>query len=199
MFIGDVNMIVFWTGFFTLVSSLGSIWMREYFERRKDSNRSEKQKAIEAYSLADKLLFSHNLREIVCSNLLSDSTYNSNNILSNREDTFFSDLEKLELIILENFFDLNSYFVELKSVLCAYAQFLLGIICNSKGHGVHPEFFEQNKKNYQASVIAASTNLKEKLNDIYINKKQPDINIYSCINLLKYSISAFFKKPGQNN
>lgn len=190
-------MAAFWTGFFTLLAALGAVWLKDHLERKKEYKYTLKQKAIEAYTLANRLVHAHNAKEIICSNLIQDANYKYQDMLTNFPDTMFVDLEKLELLIVENFLDLNDDFLQLNKVLLAEASKLFGIISNPKSNDIKLEEFEESKKNYQNQVLIASRDLRKKLIDRYINVVQPPINFYDSIFSIKSIINNFFKKQPQ--
>ena len=188
---------VFWTGFFTLLASMGTVWLKDHLDRKKEYKHTIKQKAIQAYTLANRLIHTNNVKEIICSNLLQNANYNSEYMLKNNPDTTYEDLQKLELLIVENFFNLNDDFLMLNKIIVNEAFILWGIISNPSFKEIRREEFEQDKKKYQDNVITTSSNLRKKLIDQYINRTKPLINIYDVSSLLKKIIKNFFKKPAE--
>ena len=90
----------------------------------------------------------------------------------------YEDLQKLELLIVENFFDLNADFLKLNSIIVNEASRLIGIISNPKDNVIRQEEFAQQNNKYQKDFIDSSSSLRKKLIEQYINVTQSPMNIY---------------------
>lgn len=185
----------FWTGFFTSTAAFGGIWLKDYLDRKKTNIQTTREKAIEAYTLVNKLLHTHNIRYIMCSNLIKDSSYNWIEIIKNFPDTIFSDLERLEILIIENFYTLSDSYNNLSLDILKEYSFLSGIL-TGKNNNFTNEELEKRKNEY----LNQNLELRKKITDqllIYINIKPTPVNMYVYYYSLKKTFKDFFKKDYQ--
>ncbi|SPX59380.1 hypothetical protein [Legionella feeleii] len=155
----------FITGFFTLIAALGAIFLKDHLENRKHLKTSLKQKAIEAYSLADSRNFTLAEMRVLCGKLVNDKNYSYTNL---PKESVLENLAKLEILIIENFYDLNPAFLNLNRIIITQYVFLSEIIVNNS---VAESEFRKRENDYQSSLVEASLFLKNELIEKYINQK----------------------------
>jgi hypothetical protein len=184
----------FWTGFFTLFAALGAVWLKDYLDRRKTFHLTTRQKAIEAYSLSNSLIHTLNAKEVICINLLRDHSYKYWEMLNNFPDTMSEHMERLELLIVDNFYDLNADFLKVKKIMIDRASFLLAIITAPKNDKLSKESndFENVKSKFQTDIIKATSILQDKLNIQYINKKVTHPNVFDYFAKVYDFLRQFF-------
>jgi hypothetical protein len=172
----------FWTGFFTLFAALGAVWLKDYLDRRKTFHLTTREKAIEAYSLSSSLIHTLNAKEVICINLLRDNSYEYWIMLNNFPDTMSEHLEKLELLIVDNFYDLNTDFLKAKIIMIDRASLLLAIITAPKNDKLSKESndFDNVKRQFETDIINATSILQNKLIIQYINKEVTHLNLFDC-------------------
>jgi len=175
------------TGTFTLIAAFGGVWLRDYFENKKTIKMTLKQKALEAYALADQIPHALISKQVICSNLTRDPNYNYFELQKAYPDNSFSILAKLELLIIENFYDINlrEKFNELNILVINQSDDLLKIM--SKSVSINEEEFITSRDKYNKQASKISTNIKDELNDRYINKKKNE-----CCNVTQL-ITKFMK------
>jgi hypothetical protein len=183
----------FFTGFFTLVAALGGVWLKDHLDNKKISKSTVKQRAIESYTLAGRLMHSLNSRMVICANLLKDKNYNYAEIDKSYPDTSSADLEKLELLIIENFYDLNVQLLVINKIILDQSRFLLNIMTNVPNQEFESKFISTNET-YDSNIVGACAKLRYDLIEKYINKKDPHINIFNCMDSIKKWLKNFFSK-----
>lgn len=57
----------FITGLFTLLAAFGGIWLKDHLDQKRAFKSTRKQKAVEAYALAGKLMSSLTVLTVICS------------------------------------------------------------------------------------------------------------------------------------
>ena len=85
-----------------------------------------KQKAIQSYMLAGRVTHSLTSMMVICANLVKDKKYNYAEIYNNKSDTSSETIEQLELLIIENFYDLNPQLFKIEK--CIKFDFLYKIV-----------------------------------------------------------------------
>lgn len=179
----------FTTGLFTLAGAFGGIWLKDHLESSKLVKSTTKQKAIEAFALANSLTHSLNYMRVLCQNVFKSPDYpwmELYNKVPNDEK-----IEKLELLIIENFYELNPEFNILNAVLIKHRQYLLNILFNKKRED---SAFEAKDQVFIDEVIVASKNLKDKLLKKYINVTSPRRNIFYYTDAIKDLTKFFFSR-----
>ena len=91
----------FITGLFTLLAALGGIWLKDNLDQKKINESTCKQKAVEAYMLAGRLMQSLSMMQAICSNFLNNREYPYKEIFKAHTDTSSGTMEKLELLMKE--------------------------------------------------------------------------------------------------
>jgi len=168
-------------GSFTLGAALGTVWLKDHLENKKDSQKTLRQKAIEAYAIADKLIHCLIITTIICEYLLEDKNFNYTELQKNNPDTSNEILGQLEINILENFYDLKPQFDVVNKLLTTQKRYLWGIISDihKKGFSHEKSDFDALTKDYQNNIIYATQDLKAALNEKYINNQREK----GCISL----------------
>jgi hypothetical protein len=167
----------FIVGFFTLLAALSTVWLKDYLENRKLFKSTIKQKAIEAYALTNRVMYSLTMKQTICNYLMSDKEFSLVEHMKTYPDTEIEVsselLGELEILIIEHFYDLEPQFQDVNTCIINYSAFLSKIICN-----VHkPELtinnsdFESAKDKFTDDIVKTTSVLRDKLNAGYINKE----------------------------
>lgn len=188
----------FITGLFTLLAALSGICLKDHLDHKKSIAMTRKQKAVEAYALAGKLMHSLNTLKVICSNLIQDKNYSYIDMYNN-DPTINSDiLEKLELLIVENFYDLksNAELLEVEATINSYNCYLYNIIIttHSQEFKLNSETFTNETKKRDISLVNSCHKLRSSLIDKYINIQAPKTTVYSLAKSAKQHIKCFFTK-----
>ena len=187
----------FFTFVGTLSAAFGGVWFKDYLDNKKISKSTIKQKAIESYALSGRLIHSLNSKQVVCANLLKDKDFNVYVEIEKRNpDTSLDDLEKLELLIVENFYDLNDDFLEINKLISEQLSFLLNIIINfdKPGLNITDDNFKDTNKKFIKAIQNACIKMRKTLLEKYINVPDTRITICSCANYIIKSTRDFFRK-----
>jgi hypothetical protein len=117
----------FTTSLFMVSGPLAGIWLQSHIAKKNSHKATVRQKAIEAYALVNRLPYGLISFQVTCRSLLQNPKYMNSEILENTFDTIQDMLGKLELIIVENFFDLNQEYLKCNSIMLEYASYLINI------------------------------------------------------------------------
>lgn len=186
------------TGLFTLGGTLGGAWLNDHMANKKSTKLTVKQKALEAYTLTERLTNSLNAKQVLCTFMLKDDKFNYTEYYKNYPDTMSDDLAKLELLIVENFSDLDKALLDFQEILINQAQFLFKIIINKTNDKAFVTIgeLEENIKQYRINVVKAGHALRKNLINQYINKIPPHFNVYTSLNRVIAFVKKAFEKPG---
>ncbi|HAT8621160.1 hypothetical protein SDA16_02605 [Legionella pneumophila serogroup 1] len=178
------------TGSFTLATALSITLLNDYLATKKEQKMTGKQKAIKLYALLDKPIRSLSAKIVIVQNILKDAKFDYSKLLQESDNTL-SVLEEIEILVIENFYDLNEYFFELMRAVNSWDLYLLAVITGSVV-GIKPEDFNNETKNRNNEIIKLQTNLKDEIINRYIkpNAKRQE-NGSSC-NLIQH-LKNFFK------
>lgn len=183
----------FFTGFFTLTAALSSIWLKDYLDNKKIYKSTTKQKATESYILANRVMRSLSSSQLICANLLKDKNYNYLDMLDKFPNTSLEELEKLELLIVENFYDLYYEFINMSKIINKHSKFLSGIILNVPNTEVTDLIFKEKTDQFDSEIIISCNKLQNAIMDKYINIKS-HVNIFVFTNSIKVFLQEFIKK-----
>lgn len=163
-------------GFFTLAG----IWLKDYLDNKNLAKSTIKEKAIEAYALTNKLNNSTTSRRVICENLIINKEYPYARIEEKYPDMTSEILENLELLIIENFYDLKEEFAVVNKIMVTQVSYLLNIMVdvNTPEFNLEISSFKANQEIFTTSIIKATTNLKENLIAKYINKLKKPIPMW---------------------
>lgn len=103
----------FTTGIFALLGAFGGIYLKDYLEQKNSHIKSTRQKAVEAYALTNKVPFTFTSLVVLCKYTIRDPHNSHSNSNENWEKTM-EILEKLELLIIENFINLNPELISIR-------------------------------------------------------------------------------------
>ncbi|HHT9838701.1 TPA: hypothetical protein ACT9IZ_002835, partial [Legionella pneumophila] len=92
----------FITGLFTLIAALSGVWLTYHLSNKKTNQLLMKGKAAEAYRLTSSLVRFLHINEAICHNIITGKT-DINRYLKEDQTELFDQLEKLQLLILQNF------------------------------------------------------------------------------------------------
>ncbi len=160
-------------GFLASGSVLGGVWLKDYLDNRKVSKSTIRQKAIKAYSICGKMPYSLGSRIIACKYLLKDKSFNAEKLIKNNPDISLNLLEDLQLLIIENFYDLAADFYQVQNSIFEQLKFLTDIRCNISSNEcqLSDDDFEKKTEQLNREIILVVNTLQKKLNKNYINNK----------------------------
>lgn len=180
----------FLIGLFTLTGTLSGIWLKDYLEHKNLRLNSLKQKAIATYILCNHLQKSLTTQQVICKNLIKDPNFNYVEIQQSRTNTILEDLEKLEILIIENFSDLYEEFLQFNSTVISHYKYLLSIMSAPKQTSVTIVELNSEIDSYNTQMTKSTHGLKQELKEQFINK--PDV--YPNFYRYKASVTSFLKK-----
>jgi len=185
----------FITGLFTLLAALGAIWLKDHLDQKKTAKSTRKQKAVEAYMLCGRLMHSLSMLHVICANLIDNKNYPYTEIWKDHPDTSSATLEKLELLIIENFYDLNLQLFAVEQAVNTYGRYLINIVANihQEGFTVSRKEFDDSSSQYAAKLVESCHALRAGLIDKHISLiGHPNFHTY--IKDLKQFKVNFLKK-----
>ncbi|CAM2742279.1 hypothetical protein [Legionella pneumophila] len=180
----------FLIGLFTLTGTLSGIWLKDYLEHKNSHLNTLKQKAIAAYGLCNHLQKALTTQQVICTNLIKDQNFNYVELHRNFPNTVLEDLEKLEVLIIENFSTLYEDFLQFNSIVISHYKYLLSIMSAPKQTSVTSEELKSEIDSYNTQIIKSTHGLKQGLQEQFINK--PDI--YPNFYRYKASVTSFLKR-----
>lgn len=187
----------FVTGLFTLLAALGGIWLNDHLDQKKVFKSTRKQKAVEAYALAGKLMSSLTVLTVICSNLIQDKNYAYADMYNNNPNTSSDILEKLELIIVENFYDLTIRLklLEVETTVNSYSRYLFNIMTtiHNQSFQLDSAKFTKETTEFDQSLVQTCHNLRSSLIE-YINITAPRITFYTLLESAEQRIKLFFTR-----
>lgn len=188
----------FFTGLFTLLAALSSIALKDYLDRKNVIKLTKKQKAVEVYALVGKLQYSLSLLRVICSNLIIDKNYPYTSIYNSDEyHTCMSILEKIELHIVENFYDLitRGYLLQVEANIVDFNKYLNDIICNvySQSFNINMDMFSEKTNKYQVDLVNSCHKLRSQMIDSYINVPDQQANLPSILHNTRLWVINFLK------
>ncbi|KTD47424.1 hypothetical protein Lqui_2350 [Legionella quinlivanii] len=184
----------FLIGLFTLTGTLSGIWLKDYLEHKTSRLNSLKQKAIATYILCNHLRKALIVQQIVCKGIIEDPNYNYAQLKQDRPDTVLEDLEKMEILIVENFSNLYEDFLQFNSMIISHYRYLLRIMSNKQQISVNTDELKTEIDSYESQMTRLTNNLNQKLKEQFINR--PDIypNFYRYKAAVISFWQNFFKK-----
>lgn len=183
----------FITGLFTLLAALGGIYLKDYLEQKSIHKKSSRQRAVEAYALINKIPYSLIYLVVLCKNAVNDTKTDSyvKSMVEFNEKT--PDLlEAVELIIIENFTNLQGDLLPIQQNIVGLRSFLIENI--SKPLSSDKEV-DKRWKEFSANILRSTSDLNSKLLTQYINVKPPKRNFYLLKNKIWSNLVSFFSKP----
>jgi hypothetical protein len=188
----------FSTGLFTLLGALGAIWLKDHLDQKKASKSTRKEKAVEAYALTGKLMRSLTALKVICSNLIQDKNFSYTDFYKNNPDTSTETLEKLELIVVENFYDptTRQELLEVEKAITFYSNYLYTIITTLPNHEppLNDETFKKKINEFDQTLIQSCHNLRNNIINKYINQTAPRATFYTLLEDAKQHFKLFFTK-----
>lgn len=152
------------TGSFTLATALSITLLNDYLATIKDHKMTKKQKAIRLYAMLDKPARSLSAKIVIAQNIIKDVKFDYSKLLQEGDKTL-SVLGEIEILVIENFYDLHEYFFELMRAVNAWDLYLLAIITGGVA-GITPEDFSKEIRKRNDEII----NLQVKLKDEVLNR-----------------------------
>lgn len=185
----------FFTWFFTLLTALSTICLKDYLDNKKSNKLTIKQKAVAAYILIDSLRDCLIPKMVICKNLLEDPFFDWVTTNNQYPDNASDNLMKLEVLIIENFYDLNHEFLIFRKIITGHLSFLLKVMTSEKSSSstILKEDFENAKSEFDIAILQARINLEKLLVENYINPKR-HANLFDLIDKTKKWIRKFFAK-----
>ncbi|KTD61893.1 hypothetical protein [Legionella spiritensis] len=185
----------FLIGLFTLTGALSGIWLKDYLEHKNSRLNSLKQRAIATYILCNHLRKALVVQQVICKKLIADPNYNYVPLQQDRPDTVLEDLEKMEILIIENFSNLYEDFLQFNSMIVSHYHYLLRIMSNKQQISVTKNELENEIDSYDSQMTRLTNNLNQKLKEQFINR--PDI--YPNFYRYKAAVIKFFKNFFKKN
>lgn len=177
------------------VFTLAGVWLKDHLDNKNFSRVTIRQKAMEAYSLLTSLNQALNNRTVYCKSLIEGGQISYSEFSKSYPDTSFDILERLELLIIENFSDLEPEFDEANKIVTNHSIFLLRSICNlSNGRAeIDNAELETKHNDFITQIIGATLKLKDELNKKYINVSPQETTFTDYLESIKLGLKKFFR------
>ncbi len=180
------------TWILTLFSALFTFWFKDALDRKKLHSLNKNQKAIKTYSILNRLRGSLCMKIVICRELLKNKNFNYMSLLEKNPDETSSLMDELELLIVENFDNLNELLFAYQKAISQLQVMLLGIMSGSIV--MEQNEFQKLIKEYNEDNLRTNSTLQQALKSQYINKR---INVWDVCNKIKSCFLIFFKKPNK--
>jgi|GEM_PF-6141240 len=173
----------------TLSAALSGIILNHYLDRKKLQTLNKIQKAIKTYALLNELPSSLSARTIICRELLKNKDFDYVPLLTESPDKTSSLMDELEILIIENFYNLDNLLFEYQKIIFAQQLTLLGIFTGSIR--IMPQDFEKLTQDYNTDIGKLNKSFKQALKDQYMNKKP---NFWVILNGISSFMVTFFSR-----
>ncbi|HAU0239644.1 TPA: hypothetical protein ACT9MC_001124 [Legionella pneumophila] len=184
----------FLIGLFTLTGTLSGIWLKDYLEHKNSRLNSLKQKAIATYILCNHLRKTLIVQQVICKGLIENPDFDYLQLQQDRPDTVLGDLEKMEVLIIENFSNLYEEFLQFNSMIVSHYRYLLRIISNKQQISVTESELKNEIDSYNSQMTRLTNNLNSKLKEQFINSPDTYPNFYRYKAAVIRFWQNFFKK-----
>jgi hypothetical protein len=182
----------FTTGLFALTGAFGGIYLKDYLEQKNKHKQSIRQKAVEAYALTSKIPYTLTYLFVLCKNSITNQSTTLQQ-LTEHENESSNILEKLDLLIIENFYTVSSDLLLIKSLIHNMNSLLLKNIIEKPS--ITEQELEFEWQNFTTKILASTAALNTKLLQQFINIDTPKANLYLIIKKHLDTIIYFFSKP----
>lgn len=129
---------------------------------------------------------------IICERLIKNHQYDWMILHDKYPDDTYDVLRKLEMLIVENIYDLKKDFLSCNLILNAHSSFLISIIAAS-GNDLTIDKFNAKNEQFKSDITKASYNLRNKLVENYIQKNY-ELNFFQLLYTTKQRMKNFFSK-----